>query len=367
MAIHWMGRVQGAMQFRAAASVLAAASVVARGERVVQARLAAALSRLDLERTEAERISRELEQCRDLEHELGGKDAGGDEALLALARREAHALQQRLAALQRALERDTQLQARLVRELQERHGGGAAGDPDHGGGDDTQQVRSLFLEVLPGAGGREAAIFADELFHMYHKYATRQGWKFDRLGDCLARVSGAGAYARLRHEAGGMRVQRVPVTETQGRLHTSLAFVVVMPERAADNIGTLRESDIRMESFRASGAGGQHVNKTDSAVRLTHTPTGITVAIQSTRSQHQNREIALQLLRTRIREAERRQAQRRECAQRRQQLGTGARHERIRTFHFPRDQVIDHRVNVSVSDLSRILNQGDLDRLPVPE
>eukprot|EP00166_Cyanidium_caldarium_P006359 ctg_92.g67 len=151
MAIHWMGRVQGAMQFRAAASVLAAASVVARGERVVQARLAAALSRLDLERTEAERISRELEQCRDLEHELGGKDAGGDEALLALARREAHALQQRLAALQRALERDTQLQARLVRELQERHGGGAAGDPDHGGGDDTQQVRSLFLEVLPGA------------------------------------------------------------------------------------------------------------------------------------------------------------------------------------------------------------------------
>ncbi|KAK4530054.1 hypothetical protein CCYA_CCYA03G0911 [Cyanidiococcus yangmingshanensis] len=230
-------------------------------------------------------------------------------------------------------------------------------------------IASVFLEVQPGAGGIEASIFANELFKMYERYAKRRGWHFQTLDECLARVEGAGAYERLRHEAGGVRVQRVPVTESRGRVHTSLAFVVILPEDRFENnedASLLHRDELRIDRFRASGAGGQHVNKTDSAVRVTHLPTGLQVAVQTTRSQHQNLALAMRLLRARLMDSQRQARQRQQQEERRGQVGSRARHERVRTFHFPRNEVVDHRVHRRVPDLLRILRDGDVDLLPIP-
>ena len=244
-----------------------------------------------------------------------------------------------------------------------------AGEEDDGGGGDA------FLEIRAGAGGDEAALFAGDLYRMYERYAEKRGWTLEPLThhegerggyrEIVARVRGAGAYGRLRYESGAHRVQRVPRTESQGRLHTSAATVAVLPDAPAGDAAELRPEDLRIDRFRASGAGGQHVNKTDSAVRVTHLPTGIAVECQDSRSQHRNREQALALLRARLGEDERRRREAETAQTRRALIGSGDRSERIRTYHFPQGRVTDHRIGLSLHALDRLL-EGDLDPLIEP-
>ncbi len=234
---------------------------------------------------------------------------------------------------------------------------------------DAADAGSAILEIRPAAGGDEAGLFAAELFAAYQKYAATRGWRFgvldydeSELGGikgAVAEVEGQGVFARLKFESGVHRVQRVPATETQGRIHTSTVTVAVLPQ-AEDVDVQINESDLRIDTYRASGAGGQHVNKTDSAVRITHLPTGTVVAMQEERSQHKNRAKAMKVLRARLYEAQRSQAVASRSADRRAQVGTGDRSERIRTYNFPQGRVTDHRIGLTLHKIDRVM-QGELD------
>jgi peptide chain release factor 1 len=231
---------------------------------------------------------------------------------------------------------------------------------------------NLFLEVRAGTGGDEAALFAGDLLRMYLRYAERRGWRTEILSahegehggykEAVARVEGEGAYAALKFESGTHRVQRVPVTEASGRIHTSAATVAILPEQEDITDVELRDADLKVDTFRASGAGGQHVNKTDSAIRITHLPTGIVVECQDERSQHKNRARALSLLKARLLDMQRAEQAATQAATRKLQVGSGDRSQRIRTYNFPQGRVTDHRINLTLHKLPEIID-GDLDDL----
>jgi peptide chain release factor 1 len=235
---------------------------------------------------------------------------------------------------------------------------------------DPNDEKNLFLEVRAGTGGDESALFAGDLFRMYSRYAERNRWQVEIIsesaGDAggfkevIARIVGRGAYSRLKFESGGHRVQRVPATETQGRIHTSAATVAVMPEADDTSDVVVNPADVRVDTYRASGAGGQHINKTDSAVRLTHIPTGIVVECQDGRSQHKNKEQAWRVLAARIKDKQQREQQAREASERKSLIGTGDRSDRIRTYNFPQGRVTDHRINLTLHQIEKIM-EGDLD------
>jgi peptide chain release factor 1 len=237
---------------------------------------------------------------------------------------------------------------------------------------DPNDERNVFLEVRAGTGGDESALFSGDLFRMYSRYAERHGWKVELVSESpsdlggykevIARIAGSGAYAKLKFESGGHRVQRVPQTEAQGRIHTSACTVAVLAE--ADPIAdiTINPAEIRIDTFRASGAGGQHVNKTDSAVRITHLPSGIVVECQDDRSQHRNRAQAMSVLASRLIDRERRERMEKEAAHRKSLIGSGDRSERIRTYNFPQGRVTDHRINLTLYKIDAIMD-GDLDEI----
>ncbi|MBQ5773448.1 MAG: peptide chain release factor 1 [Acetobacter sp.] len=224
--------------------------------------------------------------------------------------------------------------------------------------------RSAILEVRPAAGGDEAMLFAAEIFDLYRRYAEIKGWRFSlmeydesELGGLrcgIAEINGRGVFACLKYESGVHRVQRVPTTESQGRIHTSTVTVAVLPD-VEDVEVEINDSDLRIDVFRASGAGGQHVNKTESAVRVTHMPSGIVVSMQEEKSQHKNRAKAMKVLRARLYEREREQAHASRAADRRSQVGTGDRSERIRTYNFPQGRVTDHRINLTLYKIDRVM------------
>ncbi|MBF9036157.1 peptide chain release factor 1 [Rhodobacterales bacterium HKCCE2091] len=235
---------------------------------------------------------------------------------------------------------------------------------------DEADARPAMIEIRPGTGGDEAALFAADLLRMYARYAEARGWRMEivdqqdtELGgikEVVARIEGENVFARLKYESGVHRVQRVPETESGGRIHTSAATVAVLPEAEAVDID-IPAGDIRIDTMRASGAGGQHVNTTDSAVRITHIPTGIVVT-SSEKSQHRNREIAMAVLRARLYDAERSRADAERASDRRSQIGTGDRSERIRTYNFPQGRLTDHRINLTLYKLDQVM-QGDLDEI----
>ncbi|TDH60346.1 peptide chain release factor 1 [Dankookia rubra] len=236
---------------------------------------------------------------------------------------------------------------------------------------DSADERSAILEIRPAAGGDEASLFAAELFRAYQRYAEGKRWKFElmdydesELGGvkgAVAEIQGRGVFARLKYESGVHRVQRVPATETQGRIHTSTITVAVLPEAEEVDV-QINEADLRIDTYRASGAGGQHVNKTDSAVRITHLPTGTVVAMQEERSQHKNRAKAMKVLRARIYEAERAKLAGARAADRKGQVGTGDRSERIRTYNFPQGRVTDHRIGLTLHKIDRVM-LGEFDEI----
>ncbi len=235
---------------------------------------------------------------------------------------------------------------------------------------DTADARPAIIEIRPGTGGDEASLFAGDLLRMYQRHADAKGWKFEileqaetELGgikEVIARVAGDGVFARLKFESGVHRVQRVPVTESGGRVHTSAATVAVLPEAEAVDLD-IPASDLRLDTMRASGAGGQHVNTTDSAVRITHIPTGI-IVVSSEKSQHRNREIAMNVMRARLYDLERQKIVDERAADRKGQVGSGDRSERIRTYNFPQGRMTDHRINLTLYKLDQVM-QGDLDEV----
>ncbi|OZI20755.1 peptide chain release factor 1 [Bordetella genomosp. 9] len=237
-------------------------------------------------------------------------------------------------------------------------------DPDDG--------RSVFLEIRAGTGGDESALFSGDLLRMYSRYAERQGWRVELMSESpselggykevIVRIEGEGVYGRLKFESGAHRVQRVPATEAQGRIHTSACTVAVMPEADAVSEIVINPADLRIDTFRASGAGGQHINKTDSAVRITHIPTGLVVECQDDRSQHRNKDKAMQVLAARLKDKQQRERQSKEAAERKSLVGTGDRSERIRTYNFPQGRLTDHRINLTLYKLQQIM-EGDLDEL----
>ena len=234
---------------------------------------------------------------------------------------------------------------------------------------DPTDERGIFLEIRAGTGGDESALFAGELFRMYARFAERNKWQVEvmsqsssELGgykEIIAKIAGQGAYSKLKFESGGHRVQRVPATETQGRIHTSACTVAVMPEvdEVADVV--LNPAEMRIDTFRSSGAGGQHINKTDSAIRITHLPTGIVVECQDDRSQHKNKARALSVLAARIKDQQVREQQRKTAATRKSLIGSGDRSERIRTYNFPQGRVTDHRINLTLYKIASIMD-GDM-------
>lgn len=235
---------------------------------------------------------------------------------------------------------------------------------------DPDDDRAAFVEIRAGTGGDESALFAADLLRMYSRYAERQGWRVELLSESpselgglrevVLRISGSQVYGRLKFESGGHRVQRVPATESQGRIHTSACTVAVMPENEQAEAVAIQPADIRIDTFRASGAGGQHINKTDSAVRITHLPTGIVAECQDDRSQHRNKARALQVLAARIAERERQQRADREASQRKGLIGSGDRSDRIRTYNFPQGRLTDHRINLTLHKLGAVI-EGQLD------
>lgn len=287
---------------------------------------------------ELERTQSDLQQARDLM---------SDPEMKAMAAEEISACKERLETL------EADLQILLLPK-----------DPD--------DSRSVFLEIRAGTGGDESALFSGDLLRMYSRYAERQGWKVELMSESPAelggykevvvRIEGDGVYGRLKFESGAHRVQRVPETESQGRIHTSACTVAVMPEADAQSDIQINPSDLRIDTFRASGAGGQHINKTDSAVRVTHLPTGLVVECQDDRSQHRNKDKAMQVLAARLKDRQLREQQDKEAAQRKSLVGTGDRSERIRTYNFPQGRMTDHRINLTLYKLGAIM-EGDLDEL----
>ena len=273
-------------------------------------------------------------------------DPVADKDLAALARQELETLAPRVAELEQ------QLRVHLLPK-------------------DAADDKSVIVEVRAGTGGDEAALFAADLFRMYSRYAELHRWKTEIISlsendlggykEVVASISGKGAFARLKYESGVHRVQRVPVTEAGGRIHTSAATVAVLPE-AEDIDLEIRPEDIRIDTMRAGGAGGQHVNKTDSAVRITHLPTGL-VVVSAEKSQHQNRRLAMQVLRSRLYEQERQRAADSRAAQRKGQVGSGDRSQRIRTYNFPQGRVTDHRIGLTLHKLDEVLEGTALDEL----
>jgi len=261
------------------------------------------------------------------------------------------------AEIQDARERMAQLETEIQRQLLPR---------------DPNDERSIFLEIRAGTGGDESGLFAADLFRMYARFAERNGWQVEVISqnsserggykEIIAKIIGRGAYSKLKFESGGHRVQRVPVTETQGRIHTSACTVAVLPE--ADEVGdvVLNPAELRIDTFRASGAGGQHVNKTDSAIRITHLPTGMVVECQDDRSQHKNKARALAVLAARLKDQQIREQQAKLAATRKSLIGSGDRSERIRTYNFPQGRVTDHRIGLTLYKIADIMD-GDLDEL----
>lgn len=237
---------------------------------------------------------------------------------------------------------------------------------------DPDDDRSVFLEVRAGTGGDESALFAGDVLRMYVRYAEIRGWRVELVSESqaelggykevIAHIEGEGVYGQLKFESGAHRVQRVPETESQGRVHTSACTVAVMPEADAQLAIQINSNDLRIDTFRASGAGGQHINKTDSAVRITHLPTGLVVECQDDRSQHRNKDKAMQVLAARLKDRQQQEVHAREAAQRKSLVGSGDRSERIRTYNFPQGRVTDHRINLTLYKLAQIMG-GDLNEL----
>ena len=291
-----------------------------------------------------------LQEYRRLEAELAsaeGLRTDGDAAMRALGEEEAARLRTALGASSEALQR-------LLLPY----------DPHDEG--------NIFLEIRAGTGGDEAAIFAGDLLRMYSRYAESRGWQVELLSEnpgehggyreIICRVVGRGAFSRLKFESGTHRVQRVPATEAQGRIHTSACTVAILPELAAIDRIDINPADLRVDTYRSSGAGGQHVNKTDSAVRITHLPTGVVVECQDERSQHKNRARAMSLLQARLLAAEQEKRASAQAQSRKLQVGSGDRSERIRTYNFPQGRMTDHRINLTLYKLAAIMN-GELDEL----
>lgn len=240
---------------------------------------------------------------------------------------------------------------------------------------DPNDDNNVFLEIRAGAGGDEAGIFAGDLFRMYGKYAERMQWQIEILSEnraehggynkIITRVIGKGAYSMLKFESGAHRVQRVPETESQGRVHTSAATVAIMPEVELVDAYEINPTDLRIDTFRASGAGGQHVNKTDSAIRITHLPTGVVVECQDERSQHKNKARAMGLLQAKLLDAEKAKQQAEQTEMRRDLVGTGDRSDRIRTYNYPQGRVTDHRINLTLYKLAEVM-EGDLEQIITP-
>jgi peptide chain release factor 1 len=237
---------------------------------------------------------------------------------------------------------------------------------------DPNDERSVFLEIRAGTGGDEAALFAGDLFRMYSRFAERKRWQVEVISESpgemggykeiIARIVGPGAYSVLKFESGAHRVQRVPTTETQGRVHTSACTVAIMPEVDEVNDVVLNPADLRIDTFRASGAGGQHINKTDSAVRITHLPTGVVVECQDGRSQHQNKAQAMRVLAARIKDAQVREQNAKTAATRKSLVGSGDRSERIRTYNVPQGRITDHRINLTLYKMDAVMD-GDISEL----
>jgi len=285
---------------------------------------------------------------RKAEADLAAADEmASDPSMKAFAEEERAAARERMAALER------ELQAALLPK-------------------DANDERNVILEIRAGTGGDESALFAGDLFRMYTRFAERNRWKVEMISESpselggyrevIARVVGDGVYGKLKFESGAHRVQRVPETEAQGRIHTSACTVAVLPEADAINDVVLNQAELRIDTYRASGAGGQHVNKTESAIRITHLPTGIVVECQDSRSQHKNREKALSVLAARIKDKQMREQQAKTASARKSLIGSGDRSERIRTYNFPQGRVTDHRINLTLHKIDRIMD-GELDDL----
>jgi len=306
----------------------------------------AAFRKLSREHADVSRVAELYGAYRKAERDAAeARDMAADPAMKALAEEELKAAEAALPKLEAELQ-----QALLPR--------------------DPNDDKNLFLEIRAGTGGDESALFAGDLFRMYTRYAERQGWQVELVSESvselggykevIARIAGQGAYSKLKFESGGHRVQRVPETETQGRIHTSACTVAVLPEADAVGEVVLNPAELRIDTFRASGAGGQHVNKTDSAIRVTHLPTGIVVECQDNRSQHKNRERALSILAARIKDKQEKELAAKTASTRKSLIGSGDRSERIRTYNFPQGRVTDHRINLTLYKIERIMD-GELD------
>ena len=304
--------------------------------------------KLSQERSEIEPVVATFNEFRRAEGDIAAaEDMAKDPDMRDFAEEELRAARERLATL------DAELQKMLLPR-------------------DPNDDKNLFLEIRAGTGGDESALFAGDLLRMYMKFAEKNRWQVEIVSESageaggykevIARIAGPGAYSKLKFESGGHRVQRVPATETQGRIHTSAATVAVMPEADDTSDVQINPSDVRVDTFRASGAGGQHVNKTDSAVRLTHMPTGIVVECQDARSQHKNREQAWRVLAARIKDKQVREQQAKEAATRKGLVGSGDRSDRIRTYNFPQGRVTDHRINLTLHKIDQVM-AGDLDEI----
>jgi len=307
--------------------------------------------KLSKEFSELSPVVETIQSLRSLEKERGEiaamlAEPGADKEMAALARDEADAIAGRIEELER----------RLMIQLLPK---------------DSADERSAILEVRAGTGGDEAALFAADLYRMYSRYAESRGWKVELISlsendlgglkEVTASITGEGVFARLKFESGVHRVQRVPVTEASGRIHTSAATVAVLPEAEEVDLD-IRPEEIRIDTMRASGAGGQHVNKTESAVRITHLPTGI-IVVSAEKSQHQNRRLAMQVLRSRLFEIQREKLASERSAQRKDQVGSGDRSQRIRTYNFPQGRITDHRINLTLHKLEQVLEGPALEEL----